>query len=102
MLSLKLSFVSAKDRVNWNIFTLALLIVCQLTQCIVLIVQCFYLRRNKGLSVLLSAKDKRVAISFHENQRLNLGIQYHKDATKVAPKNHLLFPMLFLAKLMKL
>ena len=31
--------MSAKDCVNLNIFTLALFLVCQTTQCIVLIVQ---------------------------------------------------------------
>ena len=69
MLSLKLSLMSAKDRVNLNIFTTALFIVCQTTQCIVLAVPYFYLRRNEGPSVLLSTRDKRVAITFHENQR---------------------------------
>ena len=34
ILSLKLSFMSAKDRVNLNIFTVALFIVWQVTQCI--------------------------------------------------------------------
>ena len=42
-----LSFMRAKDCVNLNIFTVALFIVCQTTQCIVLAVQCFYARGNK-------------------------------------------------------
>ena len=37
------------------------------------IVLSFYIRRNKAPSVLLPKRDKRVAIIFHENQRLNLG-----------------------------
>ena len=49
MSSLKLSFMSAKNCVHLNIFTVALFIICQATQCIVLSVQHFYLRRNKGL-----------------------------------------------------
>ena len=60
-------------------------IACLTTHCIVLTVQCFYLWRNKDPSVLSPTRNKRVAITFHENQRLNLGNQYHKDATEVAP-----------------
>ena len=45
-------------------------------------VQCFYLRRSKAPSVLLSTKDKMIAITFHKNQILNIRNQYHKDATK--------------------
>ena len=81
---MKLSFMSEKDCVNWNIFTIALFIVCQITQCIVLTVQCFYLRRNKGPSVLLSTRYKIVAITFHKNHRLNIGNQYHNDTTNLA------------------
>ena len=52
-------------------------------QCIVLAVQCFYLRENKDPLVLLSTRDKRVAITFQKNHStiLNLGNPYHKDAT---------------------
>ena len=57
-------------------------IVCQTTQCIILIVKWFYLWRNKVPLVLLSAKVKKVAKKFHKN--LNLGNQFHKDAIKVA------------------
>ena len=77
-LSLKLSFMGAIDHVNLNIFTVALFIECQMTHFIVLTVQCFYLRRNKGPSVLLSTRVKRVSIAFHENERLNLGNQFEK------------------------
>ena len=73
--------MSAKDRANLYIFTVALFIVCHMTQCIVLKVHFFYLRRGKGHLVFLSTRDKRIAISFHENQRLNIGNQYQKDAT---------------------
>ena len=41
----------------------------------VLKVQCFYFRRSKGPLVLLSTRDKRVAITFPKNQRLNTGNQ---------------------------
>ena len=68
--------------VNLNIFTVALFIVCHMTQCIVLTMQFFYLRRNKGPSVLLSTRYKRVVIISHKNQRLNIGNQYHKDANR--------------------
>ena len=78
---LKLSFMCAKDRANLYIFTVALLIVCQMKQCIVLKVLCFYLRRSKVPLVLLSTKDKKIVIIFHEIQRLNIGNQYKKDAT---------------------
>ena len=44
MLSLKLFFLNAKDRVNFNIFTVALFIVRQTTQYIALAVQCFHLK----------------------------------------------------------
>ena len=54
---------------------------CQLRHCIVLKVQCFYLQRSISPLVLLSTRDKRIAITFHENQRLNIGNQYQKDAT---------------------
>ena len=47
--------------------------------------QCFYLRRSKGPSVLLLARDKRVAIIFPQNQRLNRANQYHKAAISLAP-----------------
>ena len=43
--------------------------------------QCFYLRRSKSALVLLSTRAKMIAITFHENQRLNIGNQYQKDAT---------------------
>ena len=77
-----------KDRVNLIIFTLALFIVSQTMQCIVLAVQYFDLQGNKDPSVLLPTKDKRITIIFQEkhfyqNQShlLNLGNQYHKGAT---------------------
>ena len=74
--------MSAKDRANLNLFTVALFI-CQATQHIVLSVQYFYLRRNKGPSVLSSARYKRVSIAFQNYQRLNIGNQYHTDVTQV-------------------
>ena len=46
----------------------------------------FLSAEKKGPSVFLSTKDKKVAITFQEHQRLNLGNQYHKKATKVAPR----------------
>ena len=52
--------------------------------CIVLTVQCFYLRGSKGPLFLLLTRDKTVAMTFHENERLNSGTQYHRDATKLA------------------
>ena len=68
MLSLKLSFMSSKDRKNLNILTVALLKLCQMKQCIVLTVQYFYLQRNKSpFPVLLSTRDEGVAIAFYEN-----------------------------------
>ena len=77
-----------KDRVNLIIFTLALFIVSQSMQFIVLAVQCFDLQGNKDPSVLLPTKDKRITIIFQENHfyqsqchLLNLGNQYHKGAT---------------------
>lgn len=84
MLSLKLSFMTANYCVNILIvFTEAFVIVCQMTQCNVLTVQCFYLRRNNGSLFLLSTRNKRVAITFHKNHTLNIGNQYHKDAPKI-------------------
>ena len=71
VLSLKLSFMSPKHPGNLNIFTAALFIVYQMTQYIVLTVQCFDLRRNKVFSVLLST------ITFHKNQILNIENPYH-------------------------
>ena len=73
--------MSAKDRANLNIFTAALFIVCQMKQCILLKVLCFYPRRSKGSLVLLSTNDKRIVIILHEIQSLNIGNQYKKDAT---------------------
>ena len=78
--------MGAKDRKNLNILAEALLVVSQMTQCIVLTVQCIYLRINRGLPILLSTRDKRVAVTFHKNQRFNLRNQYHEDATKVTPR----------------
>ena len=66
------------------IYTLALFIVSQTTQCIVFAVQCFDLQGKKDPSLFLSTTDKRFAITFPENHILNLENQYHKDATQVA------------------
>ena len=74
-----------KARANLYIFTVSVFIVCQMTQCIVLKVECFDLRRNKGPSAFLSTRDKRIDITFQENQRLNIGNQYRKDAAQLAP-----------------
>ena len=65
-------------------FFSSFVLVCDTTQCITLIVQWFYLRRNKGPSVLLSARIKKIAIKLHKNQKFNLGNQYHKDVKNVA------------------
>ena len=81
MFSLKLSFMSAEYRVNLNNFPAALFIVWQMIQCILLTVQCFYLRRNKGPLFLLSTRNKEVVMIFHENQILSLRNQYRKNAT---------------------
>ena len=58
---LKLSFMSAEDRANLIIFTLALLIVSQGVQCITLTVQCFSLRKKKGPSVFCQQGIKGLA-----------------------------------------
>ena len=70
----------AKDRVNLNICTAALFIVCQTMQCIVLAVQCFYLTGFYPL-VPSSSRNKKVATKLNENQKLNLENQYDKHAT---------------------
>ena len=44
-----------------------------------------HLHKSKGSSVLLSAKDKRTTVTFHENKKLNIGNQYHKGNTQLAP-----------------
>ena len=72
--------MKAKDRVNLIIFTEALFIVYQTTQCIALAAPCFYLRGNKDPLVLLSTRDKKIIITFHENQILNIENHDHKDA----------------------
>ena len=41
--------------------------------------QCVYFRRSKGPLVLFSIRDNKIAITFHEDQRLNIGNQYQKD-----------------------
>ena len=73
-----------------NIFTVALFIACQMTQCVALKMQCFRLQRNKGPSALLWTSYIRVSITFHKNQGLNIGNQYHKGATR--PKKVVSFP----------
>ena len=73
--------MSTKDCGSLNVFTVALFIVCHVTQCIVLPVQCFYLSGNKDSSVPSSTRDKMVAITFRESQILDLENQYHNDAT---------------------
>ena len=45
----------------------------------VLKMQFFYFWRIKDPLVLLSTRDKKIAITFHENQRLNIGNHYQKD-----------------------
>ena len=72
--------MSAKDRVKLNIFTVALFVVCQTTQCIVLTVQYFCFRGNKVPSVPLSIEDKRVVVKFQENHPNNWR----------SPKNHII------------
>ena len=52
-----------------------------MTQCILLTMQSFYLQRSKDFSVLLSTRVKSVTITLQENQRLNLGNQYERNAT---------------------
>ena len=47
--------------------------------------QCFYFRISKGPLVPLSTRDKSIAITFHKNQRLNIGNHYQKGATQFAP-----------------
>ena len=56
-----------------------------MTQRIVLKVQCFYLRRDKGPLGFFSTRDNRIATTFQENQTLNIGNQYQKDATQLVP-----------------
>ena len=73
-----------------NIFTVALLIACQMMQCVALSMQYFRLRRNEGPSVLLWTSYIRVSIAFHKNQGLNIGNQYHKGAARL--KKVVLFP----------
>ena len=85
MLSLKLSFMSAKYRAKLYIFTAALFTVCQRTQSILLKVQCFYLRRSKDTLVPLSTSDERISITFHEDHSFNIENQYQKDATYLVP-----------------
>ena len=74
LLSLKLSFMSDEDRINFDIFSVALLAVCQSAHCVLLSVQCFYLRRNQIPSFLLSIRNRKAALRFHENQILSLRI----------------------------
>ena len=74
LLSLKLSFMSDEDRINFDIFSVALLAVCQSAHCVLLSVQCFYLRRNQIPSLLLSIRNRKAALRFHENQILSLRI----------------------------
>ena len=56
-----------------------------MTPCIVMTALCIYLRRNQLPFILLCTRNKRVAITCHENQILNLGNQDYNDATKAAP-----------------
>ena len=57
-LSLKLSFMSAKENVSFIVFAVTFLIVCQMKQFIVLAVQCFFLWRNKGRKYRKSDESK--------------------------------------------
>ena len=87
MLSWKLSFMSVRDPVTLNIFTVGLFIVSQTSQYIVLTVECFCLRRK-------SLKDKRVAITFHKNQRLISIIKMlHRKSLEswISSKNHITY-----------
>ena len=72
MISLTQSFMSAKDHAKDHVY---------LYSSFVLKVQCFYFRIIKGPLVLLSKRDKMIAIMLHESQNLNIGNQYQKDAT---------------------
>ena len=81
--SLRVSFMRVKDLANLHIFTVNLFIPYQMRQYIILKVQCSYLWRSTCHLVLLSTKDKRIAITVPENQKLNIGNQYQKDATYI-------------------
>ena len=87
-LSLKLSIMSAKDRLKSNIVPVTLFIVWKRTQCTVLTVQCFYIRRNKGPSVLLSAKNKRVAIKLYEKPKIKSRESVSWRCYIDRPRNH--------------
>ena len=87
-LSLKLSIMSAKDRLKSNIVPVTLFIVWKRTQCTVLTVQCFYIRRNKGPSVLLSAKNKRVAIKLYEKPKIKSRESASWRCYINSPRNH--------------
>ena len=64
--------MSAKDHAKDHVY---------LYSSFVLKVQCSYFRIIKGPLVLLSKRDKMIAIMPHESQSLNIGNQYQKDAT---------------------
>ena len=87
-LSLKLSIMSVKDRWKSNIVPVTLFIVWKRTQCTALTVQCFYIRRNKGPSVLLSAKNKRVAIKLYEKPKIKSRESVSWRCYIDSPRNH--------------
>ena len=80
MLSLKLFFVSAK---NCEFEYLHSTFVFSMSDNAVYCIDCAIF--ICGETILLSTRDKRVAITLHKIKILNLGNQYHKDATQVAP-----------------
>ena len=58
--------MSAKDRVNLYIFTVALFLVCQTTQCIIFDFAMFVSVVQKYYLVLLLTRDKWVAKTVHK------------------------------------
>lgn len=70
-----------KDHVKLN-FVVTPFIVCQMTQCIVIIVLCFDLHESDRPQALLSARDTRVNNNINKKQGLHLRKKNHQDAIK--------------------
>ena len=94
MLSLKISFMRAKD-----VYRCIRCIRCKFAylyssfaysmsdDTVYCIESATFLSLGNHISFgFLSARDKRIARTFHENQRLNIGNQYQKDATQFVPR----------------
>ena len=82
------SYMSAKDCANLYIFTVSLFIVCQMKQCIVLKVQCLYLRRSIYVLWFFCQTGIKEWHNIPRKPKIKYRISVSKKWYMVSPWNH--------------